>query len=161
MFAAAANWGNAGRGVAFPAAIKDHVFCISSCTGDLWASKMNPPGRDDADNFASLGEDVSLYEDKALLDGTSVATPLAAGLAARILDFARHTDSRIAGCDETKLRTRPGMRAVFKKMSNRDGLFRCIAPWLLWQHTSAPSHTQPDRNRIQEVIKEALDTLDR
>jgi hypothetical protein len=122
---------------------------------------MNPPGRNDADNFASLGKDVRLYEGKAPLDGTSVAAPLAAGLAARILDFARHIDSRIAGCDEQKLRSRPGMRAVFKKISKQNGLFRCIAPWLLWQHPSAPSDTQLGRERIQEVIREALNTLDR
>jgi hypothetical protein len=122
---------------------------------------MNPDARDDADNFASLSEHVSLDEDKALLDGTSVATPLAAGLAARILDFAKHTDSRDAGCDENKLRTRPDMRAVFKKISNRDGFYRCIAPWLLWHHPSAPCDTQPDRERIQKIIKGALDRLDR
>jgi hypothetical protein len=122
---------------------------------------MNPPARNDADNFASLGENVGLYDNKAPLDGTSVAAPLAAGLAARILDFARHADSRSAGCDEQQLRTRPGMRAVLKKISKQDGLFRCIAPWLLWQHPSTPSDTQLGRERIQEVIKEALNTLDR
>jgi hypothetical protein len=122
---------------------------------------MNPPGRNDADNFASLGENVSVYEDKQPLNGTSVATPLAAGLAARILDFARHIDSRSAGCDEQQLRTRPGMRAVFKRISKQDTPFRCLAPWLLWQHPSAPSDTQLSRERIQEVIKEALNALDR
>ena len=162
IFAAAANWGNAGPGVAFPAAIKDHAFCIFSCNGDLWASKMmNPPGRNDADNFASLGEDVRLDGYKEALKGTSVATALTAGLVARILDFARHIDSRKAGCDEQRLRGRPGMRAVFKKISKEDGLFRCIAPWLLWQDPSAPNDMQLGRERIQEVIKEALNKMDR
>lgn len=162
IFAAAANWGNAGPGPAFPAAIRDHVFCISSCGGDLWASeKMNPPGRNNADNFACLGENVRLEGYKEALTGTSVASALAAGLAARILDFSRHVDSREAGCDEQKLRTRPGMRAVFKKISKKDDLFRCIAPWLLCQGPSVPSDIQAGRKQIQKVIKRALEKMDR
>ena len=122
---------------------------------------MNPRRQDGADNFASLGENVSLYEDRAPLNGTSVATPLAAGLAARVLDFARHIDSHSAGCDEQQLRTRPGMRAVLKKISREDKPFLCISPRLLWEHPSAPSDEQCCRERIQAVIKEALNTLDR
>jgi hypothetical protein len=162
VFAAAENWGNAVPGPAFPAAIRDHVFCISSCGGNLWASKkMNPPGRKDADNFACLGEKVRLPGYKEALTGTSVASALAAGLAARILDFSRHVDSREAGCDEQKLRTRPGMRAVFKKISHEDGLFRCIAPWLLGQMPSARSDTRPSREQVQNVIRKALKEMDR
>jgi hypothetical protein len=126
---------------------------------------MNPPGRNDADNFASLGCNVELDSYKELLDGTSVATPLAAGLAAKILDFSRQSDSRKAGCDEEHVRTRPGMRAILKKISRDDGLFRCISPSLLWQHPLAPKNKDPSRDQIreqiQEVIKEALNALDR
>jgi hypothetical protein len=122
---------------------------------------MNPPGRDDAENFASLGCSVELYEDRPPLNGTSVATPLAAGLAARILDSVKYIDSQNARCYEDRVRTRPGMRAVFKKISKEDSPFRCIAPWLLWQHALVPSDTQLSGERIVEVIKEALNALDR
>ena len=117
--------------------------------------------RKDADNFACLGEKVRLPGYKEALTGTSVASALAAGLAARILDFSRHVDSREAGCDEQKLRTRPGMRAVFKKISHEDGLFRCIAPWLLGQMPSARSDTRPSREQVQNVIRKALKEMDR
>jgi hypothetical protein len=126
---------------------------------------MNPPERDDADNFASFGYNVDLDLYKKPLNGTSIATPLAAGLAARILDFSRQPDSRKAGCDEERVRTRPGMRAILKKISNKEKLFQCISPSLLWEHPSALKNKDPSREQrreqLQEVIKEALNRMDR
>ena len=50
---------------------------------------------------------------------------------------------------------------MFKKISKEDGLFRCMAPWLLWQDPSAPNDIQLGRERIHEVNKEALNKMDR
>jgi len=165
-FAAASNWGNLEAGVAYPARIKDHVFCIFSSNGALKAmsSAMNPEPRKGADNFAVLGEDIDLDPGLPPVSGTSVATALAAGLAARILDFARHTDSRAAGCSAEQLGTRASMRAVFERISMQNQKFKCIAPWLLWEHGARANEEleatrrtgQPSRTHVHWVLADAL-----
>ena len=91
IFASAANWSHLNQ-AAYPAGIKDHVFCIFSTDAGLMNSRgFNPPARGDADNFAILGEDVDLPPRTEPVRGTSVATAIAAGFAARILDFGRQS----------------------------------------------------------------------
>ena len=69
--------------------------------------------------------------------GTSCATPIAAGLAAIVLDIAsiNLTEEDVSLQDRKQiwknLRTRQGMSLVFEGMSNhRDG-YDYIAPWTL------------------------------
>ena len=151
--------------MAYPARIKDQVFCIFCSNGALKAtSNMNPEPRAGADNFAVLGEDIDVYPGEPSVSGTSMATALAAGLAARILDFARHTDSRDANCSVEQLSTRAGMSAVFRKIAVPNQKYQCIAPWLLWEHGArelgeleATKRTgQPSRNHVQKVLAGAL-----
>jgi hypothetical protein len=167
------------RGVAFPAAIKDHVFCIYSCNGSLEASNsnMNPKRRKNADNFAILGEDIEIHPGSGigLISGTSAATALAAGLAGQILCFARQPGNHGANCTASQnyagvhghecvaeqLCTRSGMTAMLNKISRTHQKFRCIAPWLLWAHQTSPGKKELSRARIREVIEEALLERDR
>ncbi|KAF2240327.1 subtilisin-like protein, partial [Trematosphaeria pertusa] len=99
LFAAASNDGKRTRGgMAFPARA-DEVIAIDAADGHGNPSKFNPPPGD-KQRFTALGEAVNsaypvdLAEDWEepgwkRMSGTSCATPIAAGIAGLILEFAR------------------------------------------------------------------------
>jgi subtilisin family serine protease len=99
MFAAASNDG-ANHGRAFPA--KDRgVFCIHSSDGNGNPSSFNPTADEDDVNFCLLGENVESHwpvgmsghnSNLRVMSGTSVATPIAAGLAASLLSLVRQQE---------------------------------------------------------------------
>lgn len=160
IFAAASNYGNQHDGVAYPAKHHEHVFCIFSCSGNLKQTDDTNPNPTETDNFAMLGEDVRVFPGQ-VLNGSSIATALAAGFAARIIDFTRHEDicSRLKrkGLEPDRLSTREGVRAVFREISTTSGKFRCIAPWKLWEHgTKDPAREYPGRQHVYKVLKGIL-----
>ncbi|KAL5608599.1 hypothetical protein FOVSG1_003280 [Fusarium oxysporum f. sp. vasinfectum] len=126
LFAAASNDGG-NRGRAFPAQYPS-VFCIYSTDGNGNPSKFNPTASETDVNFSLLGENVSSHwpaglngieETVNVMSGTSVATPIAAGLAASILSFVRQQDQNIAVESESLgswLKRDNSMDAVFKSM---------------------------------------------
>jgi hypothetical protein len=99
MFAAASNDG-ANHGRAFPA--KDRgVFCIHSSDGNGNPSGFNPTAEEDDVNFCLLGENVESHwpfgtnghnNDFRVMSGTSIAAPIAAGLAASLLSLVRQQE---------------------------------------------------------------------
>lgn len=122
MFAAATNEG-VNYDVAYPAKC-EQVICVFSTDGLGNASGRNPiPMGSSSHHFATLGEAVksawpadlqpegSKKEMERRMTGTSFATPITAGIAACVLEFAciNHMD------DETykTLRCRSGMHKVF------------------------------------------------
>lgn len=147
IFAASSNDGAIeGQEAAFPARMVGKVIKISSADGRGAASKFNPPPSTSNDNFSILGEAVKSAWPKALNEtcekrgtGTSVATPIAAGTAALVLEFAR----QLSGPDELTPISKSeilwryyGMRAVFALMSrdsSKDG-FNWIRPWALFSN---------------------------
>ncbi|KAF5530947.1 intracellular serine protease [Fusarium mexicanum] len=131
MFAAASNDGlNHGR--AFPA--KDsRVFCIHSSNGLGVPSGFNPMAEEDDVNLCLLGEDVesywpvsmnAQYQGIRVMSGTSVATPIAAGIAASLLSFVRQqeqdspTDNNRLG---KSLKDFDTMKAVLKSTTQGRG----------------------------------------
>jgi hypothetical protein len=107
LFAAASNDG-ANLDRAFPAQYPG-VFCIHSTDGNGKPSDFNPEASEKDVNYSLLGHQVSSYWPVGMsghsqpvrsLSGTSVATPIAAGLAASILTFVRHQDRQIAAESE-------------------------------------------------------------
>ncbi|KAF9772131.1 hypothetical protein IL306_010189 [Fusarium sp. DS 682] len=100
IIAAASNWQNTNS-VAFPARHNLSTMCIYSTNTGNQSSSFNPEPRADTPNFAILGEGFQ-HPDQAneRMSGTSsehpvgrVATAVAAGLAARIVDFSRQRDN--------------------------------------------------------------------
>ncbi|OQU94560.1 hypothetical protein CLAIMM_00905 [Cladophialophora immunda] len=129
LFAAASNDG-ANLGRAFPAQYPS-VFCIHSTDGNGNPSNFNPTASETDVNFSLLGEHVSSHWPAGMnghnqtvnaLSGTSVATPIAAGLAASVLSFVRQQDQHIAVESERLgpwLKRDNSMDAVFKSMVRR------------------------------------------
>ncbi|RAK77448.1 subtilisin-like protein [Aspergillus fijiensis CBS 313.89] len=159
IFAAASNWGNRGR-VAFPARHNLKTMCIFSTNPDDQASSFNPEPREHADNFAILGEDLAHPADPTIREsGTSMATAIAAGLAARIIDFSRHADNttieRVADVGSLA-----GMTAIFRFMSKRAGSFQCVSPLRLLPERH--KYNEPERNRayVRESLHRAMESAD-
>ncbi|OAA55163.1 Peptidase S8/S53, subtilisin/kexin/sedolisin [Cordyceps fumosorosea ARSEF 2679] len=142
MFAAASNDG-ANFGRAFPAKYTG-VFCIHSTDGNGNPSSFNPTADDKDVNFSLLGEHVRSHwpagkgghnDSVRVLSGTSVATPIAAGLAAMILSFVRQQDNGL-NADSDKLgpwlKDSHAMDAVLQSMvrqrrgSSRESIYNKI-----------------------------------
>ncbi|KAL2692428.1 hypothetical protein Neosp_002837 [[Neocosmospora] mangrovei] len=162
VFAAASNWQNI-NGVACPASMTDRVIGIFCCNGGLKNSRQwNPNPRNHAANFAMLGEDVALDSGMRLLGGTSVSTALAAGLAAKLLDFSRQPDvqSWISKASREKMKTKAGMSAILKEMSrnNVNEGYECIAPWEILPADAASGIASREKVReaVCTIIKKAM-----
>ncbi|KAH0436513.1 hypothetical protein CcaCcLH18_04319 [Colletotrichum camelliae] len=99
VFAAASNYGNLPmERIAYPARLYTmrKVFCMfGSDSNARCLPAFNPSPQKSYDNFAILGENIVLGDDRPV-SGTSFSTVLGAGLAGRIIDFSRQSDSNIA-----------------------------------------------------------------
>jgi subtilisin family serine protease len=126
LFAAASNDG-ANFGRCFPAKYPG-VFCIHSTDGNGNPSGFNPTADERDVNFSLLGEHVRSHWPSGkvggnggtnVLSGTSVATPIATGLAASVLSLVRQREYGLpAGADLLGpwLQDAHSMDAVLKSM---------------------------------------------
>ncbi|KAH7378165.1 hypothetical protein BKA64DRAFT_251663 [Cadophora sp. MPI-SDFR-AT-0126] len=134
IFAAASNNGTR-RAIAFPASMTG-VFCINSATGDGGRSSFNPEPKADK-NFSIIGENIvsswTTYQNakpQRSMSGTSVATPMAAAVAALVLEYVLQNDPEstlLKQLDEFK--EYDGMSKIFSIMSKYKDGYKNIVPW--------------------------------
>lgn len=150
IFFAAASNGGGNEGVAFPADQRE-VICVLSTDGRGNPSGFNPSIPDDMDGsfFSTLGEAVEVYGpiksdpasqplfSKVHKSGTSFATPIAAGIAANILDCVR-TKENVSQDTLRRLHTLSGMISVMKLFSQKRSDHIYICPWHLWRKIPNP-----------------------
>jgi len=140
ILAAAGNQGS-NFDIPFPSRM-DMVFCIGSAHGRGHASEFNPPHRDVIEKYSVLGEEVvaayfhntldsTVHERMQARSGTSVAVPVAAGIAANMLEYITQITDRPQGPDATLV-----MRKLFLAMSvaTRGKNYRNLVPWELFKY---------------------------
>ena len=140
LFAAASNDGaNAGR--AYPANFST-IFSIHSSDALGNPSNFNPPAQL-GDSFCVQGQEI-FGGGPVRLSGTSFATPIAAGLAATLIEFLRQNWPYTG--DETKkknaladLQTYAGMTKVFTLMAKERNQYQILLPWLELFRTGEPT----------------------
>ncbi|KXH43873.1 hypothetical protein CSAL01_01789 [Colletotrichum salicis] len=156
IFAAASNWGNTNS-VAFPARIKDHIFCMFATTGALKiVPEINPEPRRAADNFALLGQHINLPPHPEAVSGTFVATALAAGTAARILDFVRQTESKSVIKGAWMVQSKAGMTAIFRSLVRKSTGYDCVQPRLLLPTGPDLLDLADSRAHVRRFLHDAL-----
>lgn len=139
LFAAGHNSGGRKR-VSFPAN-QDHVICIGACDGLNWSSSFNPSRIHNM--FCTLGENiVTPWQTAGSLSksGTSYATPIAAGIAAVVMDWMIHESRSWSQEDQRhsrKVRTKSGIVKIFQeKLSEERNGYRVLVPWALFNEDS-------------------------
>ncbi|RMJ09255.1 hypothetical protein CDV36_011131 [Fusarium kuroshium] len=127
FFAAAANEGG-NQSEMFPAS-HPQVISIRGTDEKGWLQRFNPPPGDSGTCFMTLGQDVpgaSRSQDggaEVCKSGTSTSTPIAAGIAAMVLGYARlyenELERRSGAWESSKLWTTAGMSSMFRIMSTK------------------------------------------
>ncbi|GAB7353914.1 hypothetical protein MBLNU459_g4260t2 [Dothideomycetes sp. NU459] len=153
VFAAGSNDGGSGK-LAWPASAAP-VIAVHASTGygNKYYGNTTPQAWED--NFAILGVEVESWwperlhsEGRVRKSGTSCATPIAAGIAAIIMQLlcqAEHLSPAQRSTYRQRLGRKNCMRAVFQKMVNgkRDG-YRFLTPWFFLKTTHSSRTTMVD-----------------
>jgi hypothetical protein len=137
LIAAASNvGGNTGRAQRWPA-IRDNVISMCATQGKGFQYKRNPPPRDNNFNFATLGVMVPVWTVPATegnsqiiyMSGTSIATPVAAAIAASIIEFIRHTEERYVAqhSEHGKVDYRPRVDRAKKAILQASGMCKIFS----------------------------------
>jgi Subtilase family len=171
LFAAASNSGRkVGR--AYPAK-RNEVFSIHAAYGGGGAWRNNPKPHMLDFNFSTLGMYVEAPhegQETKRVSGTSVAAPIAAGIAALVLEFCRQPlvpgQGRIKRPE--RLKSKLGMAKIFLQMYDRFELTRTdqednyfhMRPWGFMALKGSDGDAFTARQRIAMTINEALGSLD-
>ncbi|RBR10309.1 hypothetical protein FVER53590_11628 [Fusarium verticillioides] len=152
LFAAASNYG-ANKRRTYPANATT-VFCIHATDGNGNKSGMDPIPLNNCANFTTLGVAVPCGHSngsESFLSGSSYSTPIAAGIAANLLDQGRvlQRDGILNAEECNRLHGYDGMKRVFELMACKTDGYDYLAPWNLW-------HDQTDANTVWANIKQAL-----
>ena len=171
MFASASDCGGNNR-ITWPAR-DERVICINATTGNGNKYPATPTPRRNQYNFATLGSSVRAWwppknggpAKLVYRARTSTATPVAAGIAAFVIDLLRKSREEYLKQSEDRaslekqydrsmrrLHTNEGMKAVFKSMvedEGRDG-YDYVAPWRVLNNEYATPFGYIDR--LLEVL---------
>ncbi|KEF55615.1 uncharacterized protein A1O9_08365 [Exophiala aquamarina CBS 119918] len=147
MFAPASS-GRGSQRLGYPAS-RHEVISVGATDGEGNISKFTPRPFDDRTDLSTLGEGVMSSWPMKLsangqtsrkeLSGSSVATHIAAGIAACVITYLRRLPDDIdkdLSVLLSKLRDKQAMMEVLLELTNeRDG-FHYLAPWLLFNSTN-------------------------
>jgi hypothetical protein len=176
FFAAASNDGDRAQDHGKYPASKQTVYCVYSCHGTGRSSNFNPrpplgdiglmfPGEGltilEADHKPVQGVQMDTEVGVIRKDGTSYATPIAAGTAAMVLDLARQElkDSEEV---ERRLKKVEGMSEVFLAMCGRDvqeGGYRHVKPWTILGEYGPVDSPHVDESRKWRALMDVLACL--
>jgi hypothetical protein len=154
IFAAASNNGGLS-GRARPARY-DGVICIHASDGKGNKGGMNPTPMANRDNFATLGVAVpSRWKgENVWKTGTSFATPIAAGIAANVLEFANNRCIGLKPRKRKLLHQKRGMQAIFRRMAEeRDG-YDFIHPVRLCKDWQDPKAEREVAKVIEDILQD-------
>lgn len=134
MFCAASN-GGGNTGIAYPAN-QNEVICVNSANGLGRPSDYNPGEAQEGRNLCALGEAVKSSWPKLRQQrksGTSFATPIAAALAAVVLDYTQQNMLESDKFTVSKLRMRKGMlKVLVELMSHKRSDYYYLDPGKLF-----------------------------
>lgn len=132
-----------------------NVFCIGSARAKGWPSEFNPP-HDTIEKYSAPGEEVIgayfcesldgvIHDKKQARSGSSIAVPVAAGIAANFLEYLCQVVDRPRDRSASI-----AMRELFLAMSGatRGQIYRNLVPWDLFNHNETENRT-----RIKEILK--------
>jgi len=135
LFASTSNDGlTTPNDILYPA-LADEVISVDAADGVGEPAAFNPssvlvPGKE---RFTAPGIGISSPVSEDLSDGTSFASPVAAGVAGLVLEFARQNPLKNSPSVSSCLRQRHGMVLILRKMSKQKGVdqFSFLCPWEL------------------------------
>jgi hypothetical protein len=145
LFAAASNCGGNDE-IAWPAK-SDKVICVHATDGNGNSTRFTPNALSNANNFAVLGSAVKSFWPEVLnkkgltemrMNGTSCAAPIAAGIAAIVMEFVRRKsgDHKEFANDKRfeRLGERQVMTNILRKMvrGSKSAPYDYIEPWKLF-----------------------------
>lgn len=155
LFAAGHNSGGM-HGPSYPASLQECVICIGSCDGFGNPSGFTPLPTHNM--FCTLGEDVpSPYAKTGSLNktGSSYATPIAAGIAAVLMDYVKREGQGWAEDEQEhiwKVMTRAGIVGIFGhaefSLSKQD--YKILTPWKLFSER----HIKEAKGTLLRVLRQ-------
>ncbi|KFY22519.1 hypothetical protein V493_06531 [Pseudogymnoascus sp. VKM F-4281 (FW-2241)] len=171
IFASASNHGaNKINPISFPARDQNRVFCIHATDAFGVNLTSSPPLQPDRANFTVIGDGIksawTLPAGMKRKSGTSFSTPIAAAIAALVLEYVNQSSEGCSSAEgrapaiqdrnRKKLHRHEGMAAVFTKMGTpRAGGFRYLRPWVLWGER-APRFS---RERVLRNLEELVENI--